>query len=659
MPLSQLTAEVAELRSSARMGSFSKRIMRFTGGIVIAFGLVLLWATDHYLVKSAIVREVGTQTAAANRTARAFASKLETFGDDAHLLAALVAAETRDLRRVDFELWLAHVSGTCYRMLDKHSDFLQVRILGEFEDARELVRWDRRTDGTLVEITGEDLQAKGARDYAQRGFTLPPGSLLVTDIDLNREHGQIVTPDTPVLRVVCPVPETGDEGERLLAILNVDLSRVFRRLAPTTGSTHALRVYDDQGQIVLHPEEGRAFAWDHRRPGGLLIDDFPSVTRPGPFPESAIDSTGERLLIGWATVDTAPDLGAKRWHFAASHSYDSVIAGIRDTRLLIAISILGAVALMIVTVGVAARRMVAPLNRLTDAVTAFGSDGEVVRLPSVASRELVYLSKAFAHMRAAILTQKAALVKESAARTAAQRTLEKRNRDLETLFFITSHDLREPLRAIRSFSEIVLDRAPDIDARSRDFLRRIRRAGERMDSLMDDLLQLSRAQREAIPDCAIPSAELVKAACEQNGLRISSSGAKIRIHDDLPSLYVHRTWVTQAFANLIGNALKFAEEGSVPEIDVMCYRSNPGDPPGPGLVFADRGPGIEPGQEERIFILFQRGVPRDVEGTGTGLAIVREVAHRHGGHAWVRPRAGGGSEFIITFAALAPTETAK
>ena len=73
-----------------------------------------------------------------------------------------------------------------------------------------------------------------------------------------------------------------------------------------------------------------------------------------------------------------------------------------------------------------------------------------------------------------------------------------------------------------------------------------------------------------------------------------------------------------------------------------------------GIVVRDRGPGVPPEHAERIFQLFQRAVGREVEGTGAGLAIVRQVAERHGGRAWVRPREGGGAEFILTFGATNP-----
>jgi len=68
-----------------------------------------------------------------------------------------------------------------------------------------------------------------------------------------------------------------------------------------------------------------------------------------------------------------------------------------------------------------------------------------------------------------------------------------------------------------------------------------------------------------------------------------------------------------------------------------------------GLIVRDRGIGVEPDQAQRIFQLFYRAVGREVSGTGAGLAIVQQIAHRHGGRAWVQPRDGGGSEFVLVF----------
>ncbi|MEE9143238.1 MAG: ATP-binding protein, partial [Candidatus Binatia bacterium] len=111
--------------------------------------------------------------------------------------------------------------------------------------------------------------------------------------------------------------------------------------------------------------------------------------------------------------------------------------------------------------------------------------------------------------------------------------------------------------------------------------------------------------------------------------------------------------------NLVANALKFTRKGEVPELEIGPYQPNGEDPKVDGIVVRDRGPGLAPEHSERIFQLFQRGVGREIEGTGAGLAIVRQIAERHGGRAWTQPRQGGGSEFIITFARSETSEGDK
>jgi signal transduction histidine kinase len=131
---------------------------------------------------------------------------------------------------------------------------------------------------------------------------------------------------------------------------------------------------------------------------------------------------------------------------------------------------------------------------------------------------------------------------------------------------------------------------------------------------------------------------------------IQRTGASVRVAEPLPRLKADRMWATQALYNLVANALKFTREGRGPEVEIAPYRAGGAVL---GVSVRDRGPGVRPEDAERIFLLFQRAVGRDVEGTGAGLAIVRAVAERHGGLAWARPREGGGSEFIVTFGGTA------
>lgn len=230
--------------------------------------------------------------------------------------------------------------------------------------------------------------------------------------------------------------------------------------------------------------------------------------------------------------------------------------------------------------------------------------------------------------------------------------LQRRNRDLETLLYVTSHDLREPLRAIENFSRLVHDRyAEGLDDKGRDFLRRVVRGAQRMDRLMTDLLALSRIQRMELPAEDVEGASLVEEALRQLEAKIKETGARVRVTNDLPRLRVNRTWAIQGISNLIANALKFRRDDEVSDIEITPYHPQSEESREVGLIVCDRGPGVAPEHAERIFQLFQRAVGREVEGTGAGLAIVRQVAERHGGRAWVRPREGGGSEFILTFCA--------
>jgi GAF domain-containing protein len=244
----------------------------------------------------------------------------------------------------------------------------------------------------------------------------------------------------------------------------------------------------------------------------------------------------------------------------------------------------------------------------------------------------------------------AGLQHEIAERGRARAEIAAKNRDLETLLYVTSHDLREPLRAIENFSRIVNDRYKDrLDEKGQDFMRRVIQGSQRLNRLLDDILTLSRSQRMGTPTQEVDGESIVLEAVKRLEGKIAATNASVRVAKNFHGLKVDKTWATQAVYNLIVNALKFIRESEPPDVEIAPYQ-----PQGPGtqvvgMVVRDRGPGVAPEHAERIFQLFQRAVGRDVEGTGAGLAIVRQIAERHGGSAWVEPRQGGGSEFIITF----------
>ena len=162
-------------------------------------------------------------------------------------------------------------------------------------------------------------------------------------------------------------------------------------------------------------------------------------------------------------------------------------------------------------------------------------------------------------------------------------------------------------------------------------------------------LELSRAQRASEGTQLVDSRLIARDVIRQFELRMAETRGTVKIVGDLPEIRVDPRWLRQSLFNLVGNALKFRNEGEPPVVEIAAYQPESGSDSVAGLVVLDRGPGIAPEHVERVFQLFQRAVGRKVEGTGAGLAIVRQISNRYGGDAWYEPRPGGGSKFTITF----------
>ena len=236
------------------------------------------------------------------------------------------------------------------------------------------------------------------------------------------------------------------------------------------------------------------------------------------------------------------------------------------------------------------------------------------------------------------------------ARKQAEAEIAQKNKDLETLLYVASHDLREPLRAIRSFTQLLLKKAgARLDETEQGFLTRVIDGADRLNQLLEDVLMLSRAQRASEGMQLVDSNVVARDVIRQFDVRLSETRGTVEIIGELPLIRVDPRWLRQSLFNLVGNALKFRNGEEPPSVEISAFESVSDEDSVNGLVVCDRGPGIADEHVERVFQLFQRAVGRKVEGTGAGLAIVRQVSSRYGGNAWYEPRNGGGSQFTITF----------
>lgn len=223
------------------------------------------------------------------------------------------------------------------------------------------------------------------------------------------------------------------------------------------------------------------------------------------------------------------------------------------------------------------------------------------------------------------------------------------NKELETILHVSAHDLKEPLRSVETFSSWIHDQYTDrLDEQGKDFLIRIQKGCGRMRQLLDDLLTFSKARRIETPAEEIEGSLVVKNVLESLAINIHETAAIVTVTGPFPKIRVNLFWATRALINLVQNSLKFIPKGSKPDIEIAAYEPSKRSDRR-GFVVKDRGFGIEPDQVDQIFELFQRGVGREIEGTGAGLAIVQAIARQYGGDTWYQPREGGGSEFYVTF----------
>jgi len=207
-----------------------------------------------------------------------------------------------------------------------------------------------------------------------------------------------------------------------------------------------------------------------------------------------------------------------------------------------------------------------------------------------------------------------------------------------------SHDLRTPLGTITGASSTLLDPGPEATAEDRRMLlATIHQESRRLEKLVDNLLDLTRLESGQVQVRKewVPVEEIVGSALNR---------LEAQLEDRAVALDLRETWIPldpvlmeQVLLNLLDNALKFSPPGST--LDIACRA----DGDAATLAITDHGPGLEPGEEERIFEKLYRGSrSASVPGAGLGLAICRGIIQAHGGSITARSAPQGGTRVIIT-----------
>ncbi len=217
------------------------------------------------------------------------------------------------------------------------------------------------------------------------------------------------------------------------------------------------------------------------------------------------------------------------------------------------------------------------------------------------------------------------------------------NMELEQFAYVASHDLQEPLRMVSSFTQLLSQRYKDkLDDNANEFIRFAVEGAQRMQTLINDLLEYSRVETRGKNPASIDMQTILGQAIINLSVRIKEKSALIT-NDDLPVVFADGRQMLQLLQNLIANAIKFCD--SSPRVHISSKEETN------QYIFSvtDNGIGIEPQYYERIFQIFQRLHARDeYGGTGIGLAICRRIVERHGGKIWLESKPGEGTVFYFS-----------
>jgi signal transduction histidine kinase len=214
-------------------------------------------------------------------------------------------------------------------------------------------------------------------------------------------------------------------------------------------------------------------------------------------------------------------------------------------------------------------------------------------------------------------------------------------KELEAFSYSVSHDLRAPLRSIDGFSQALLeDQLERLDDSGKDYLQRVRAAAQRMGTLIDALLGLSRIGRADFVRETIDLASIARAVVDELRQADPERSVDVVVQDGLVVEADDRL-MRIVLQNLLGNAWKFTAKKEGAHIEVGAL----------GVVYhvRDDGAGFDPTYADRLFTPFQRlHSPGDFPGTGIGLATVRRIVQRHGGRIWAEGAVGRGATFSFT-----------
>ncbi|MEW6766249.1 MAG: EAL domain-containing protein [Pseudomonadota bacterium] len=394
--------------------SLSQQTMLLLCGFALLASLVVGMAFYHVQRQDLLAHQREGIDNLLNRAQDTLATPVEGLGGDILLLAELHAARmlAGGACQDESSLEAGERCGALERLADifeallrTHPEYIQVRLIGQAYNGRELLRLDRR-HGEVVRIPPAELQAKGDRPYVRETLALPKGSLYLSPVDLNQEHGGIEVPHNPVLRMATPLYSSTGAVFGLL-VVNLAYGPVLERVSALSPRDAQLYVTNNQGDLLLAPERELSFGFDLGQ-RHFIQDRYPELS-PWLKGHDEPHLTNDQRLIGARRIELHPAWPNRALSVFAVQPMDSLTDEL-DTTLWHSVAVSAALMLLgLLLALLTTRGLSLDLRLLTQAARRFAKGDITPAVPRSGCREVRELGEAFSAMRAEVIERDASL----------------------------------------------------------------------------------------------------------------------------------------------------------------------------------------------------------------------------------------------------------
>ncbi len=529
-------------------------------------------------------------------------------------------------------------------LINSKPDYAQIRLIGVENNGREIIRAERLNGQTFL-VQGDKLQEKGTRNYFFETILLPKDSIYFSPIDLNKEYGKITNPPIPTLRTAIPIYE----GAHLLGIvvINVDLRRFFKELDVLAGPNFNLKILNQTGHFLIHPDTQQVFTFEYGRPPrfendfGVSIDFLKKLfsgqnktilNREGnlyAFREFNYPREGSKLYIG---------IGADE---------KNILQSFYDWRKKSLTITFGLAFFIFFLAFIYMSRQVKELRDITKTMTSFPKNLTPAKLPISRKDEIGQLAKSFEEMSAIISRNLSDLKK---AKKEVEQAIQEKDAFLENM----SHEIRNPIHSIIGMTHLLENNNPARHQKA--FIESLKFNSKNLLSLVNDILDFKKLYTGEIQLkkewLSLPS--LIQEIIKSHKFNAVAKKVNLITEIDLALnqylVFLDPVRLTQIVNNLVMNAIKFTNE-----LGEVCLTITVSEKKEDRFVVRfsvkDNGVGIEKDMVdkivERYYTRAETQVQNFPEGAGLGLPIVVQLLKLYSSTLRIESAPGEGSDFYF------------